>query len=142
MIDFYPAGGSFFGVKEYNEATIRCFKERNMNYHFKNNLIAIDTNAKIATFKDKNGNAFDKKYDFIHVTPPMKASSVVENSSLADEKGWANTNKFTLQHKRYPNVFCLGDSSNLPTSKTGAGIREQYKVLGENLIQTIAQKRT
>ena len=39
-----------------------------------------------------------------------------------------------MQHVRYPNVFALGDCSNLPTSKTGAAIRKQAPVLVENLL--------
>ncbi len=30
--------------------------------------------------------------------------------------------KGTLQHGRYPNVFAIGDSADLPTSKTAAAI--------------------
>ncbi len=36
---------------------------------------------------------------------------------------------------RYPNVFALGDASNLPTSKTGAAIRHQAPVVVENLVR-------
>ncbi len=39
----------------------------------------------------------------------------------------------TLQHKRYANVFSLGDCASLPTSKTGAAIRKQAPVLAANL---------
>jgi sulfide:quinone oxidoreductase len=39
-----------------------------------------------------------------------------------------------LQHSRFPDVFSLGDCSNLPTSKTGAAIRKQAPVLVENLL--------
>jgi sulfide:quinone oxidoreductase len=35
---------------------------------------------------------------------------------------------------RYPEVFSLGDASNLPTSKTGAAIRKQAPVVVENLL--------
>ena len=36
------------------------------------------------------------------------------------EGGWVDVDKHTTQHTRFPNVFSLGDVSNLPTSKTGA----------------------
>ncbi|NQV27825.1 MAG: pyridine nucleotide-disulfide oxidoreductase, partial [Rhodopirellula sp.] len=48
--------------------------------------------------------------------------------------------KDTLQHVRYPNVFGLGDSSSLPTSKTGAAIRKQAPVLVKNLRSLIADR--
>lgn len=46
----------------------------------------------------------------------------------------------TLQHKRYPNIFSLGDASNLPTSKTGAAVRKQAPVLVQNLLSFKAGK--
>src|SRR5690606_33232699 len=44
----------------------------------------------------------------------------------------------TLQHRRYPNVFGLGDCSSLPTSKTAAAIRKQAPVLVANLKASMA----
>ncbi len=41
--------------------------------------------------------------------------------------------KHSLQSPKWPNVFSLGDASNLPTSKTGAAIRKQAPVLVANL---------
>ena len=35
---------------------------------------------------------------------------------------------------RWPNVFGLGDASNLPTAKTAAAIRHQARVVLENLL--------
>jgi sulfide:quinone oxidoreductase len=42
--------------------------------------------------------------------------------------------KHTLQSPDWPNVFALGDASNLPTSKTGAAIGAQAPVLAANLL--------
>ena len=42
--------------------------------------------------------------------------------------------KHTLQSPDWPNVFALGDASNLPTSKTGAAARKQAVVLVTNLL--------
>lgn len=140
-IDFYAVSGNFFGNEIYNEATKKYFQARNMNYHFKNELISIDRAAKIATFRNEAGNSYDEKYDFIHIVPPMSAPQVLMDSDLAlkegKSKGYADTNQYTMQHNKFKNVFCIGDSSSVPTSKTGAAIREQYKVLGENLISQI-----
>ena len=46
----------------------------------------------------------------------------------------------TTQHVRYPNVFSCGDSSSMPTSKTGAAIRKQAPVLVENLMAAIEER--
>jgi sulfide:quinone oxidoreductase len=70
----------------------------------------------------------------IHVTPPMSAPDFIKRSPLANETGWVDVNKNTLQHVRYANIFSLGDASSLPTSKTGAAIRKQAPVLVKNLL--------
>lgn len=58
----------------------------------------------------------------LHVTPPMGPNLVVKSSPLADDGGWLDICKDTLQHKSYPNVFGIGDCTSLPTSKTGAAV--------------------
>jgi len=76
----------------------------------------------------------------LHVTPPQSAPDFIKSSSLANSAGWVDVDKHTLQHVKYPNVFSLGDSSSLPTSKTGAAIRKQAPVLVENLLAAINHK--
>lgn len=62
------------------------------------------------------------KYEMLHVTPPMGPNLVIKDSLLADEGGWLDVNKENLQHKKYPNVFGIGDCTNLPTAKTAAAV--------------------
>lgn len=62
----------------------------------------------------------------LHVTPPMGPNRVVQGSPLADEAGWLDVSKDNLQHKRYPNVFGIGDCTNLPTAKTGAAVGKSF----------------
>jgi sulfide:quinone oxidoreductase len=64
----------------------------------------------------------------------MGPPACVAQSPLADAEGWVDVDKYSLQHRRYANVFGLGDASNLPTSKTAAAIRKQAPVVVENLL--------
>ena len=56
----------------------------------------------------------------------MSAPDVLKNSKapIADGAGFLDVNKHTLQHSKYPNIFGLGDCTNLPTSKTAAAVGE------------------
>ena len=76
----------------------------------------------------------------IHVTPPQSAPDFVRNSSIANEAGWVDVDKHTLQHLKYKNIFSLGDASSLPTSRTGAAIRKQAPVLVKNLLAVMEGK--
>ena len=54
----------------------------------------------------------------------MSAPDVLKHSKspIVDATGFLNLNKYTLQQVDYPNIFGLGDCTNLPTSKTAAAI--------------------
>lgn len=70
----------------------------------------------------------------IHITPPMSAPKVLrESSNLVDSKGFLDVNKYTMQHKRYPNIFGLGDCVNTPNGKTAAAVARQLGVIMNNL---------
>lgn len=60
------------------------------------------------------------QYEFLHVTPPMSTPDVVRDSPLVDAAGFVDVDKNTLQHKKYSNIFGIGDCTNAPTSKTAA----------------------
>ena len=155
---FYPNGGGMFGIKNYHNAIVQQFKDRNFKWHYKHNLIEVDTAAKVATFDKhwKEKGAYDEdleeyvmvtkhervevKYDFMHVTPPMKAPDVVAKSAVGSKKGWVPVNKETLQHVKYSNVWCLGDVAAVPMGKTGGSARKQYKVVVDNIIASMSGK--
>jgi len=158
-LTFYPNGSSMFGVPEYHEAILQQFKDRDFKWNYAHNLTAVDTDAKVATFnhhwKEKGpwdadleeysvilkSEPVEVKYDFLHVTPPMKAPSVVANSEVGSDKGWVPVTKETLQHVKFENVWCLGDVAAVPMGKTGGSVRKQYKVLIENMLASMEGKK-
>ena len=80
-------------------------------------------------------------FDFLHLAPPQGAPKFIQDSIISIQeganKGWVDVDIHTLQHKRFPNIFSLGDVAALPTAKTGAAIRKQAPVLVENLLKLI-----
>lgn len=84
-------------------------------------------------------------YDMLHLAPPQSAPDFIRNSPLAyadgPSKGWLEVDINTLQHKRYANIFGLGDAAALPTAKTGAAIRKQAPVVVANILQRIKEGR-
>ena len=80
-------------------------------------------------------------YDFIHVTPPMSSVTSLVNSKLVDFTGWLEVDKHTLQHKRYSNVFGIGDTCGVPMCKTGGSARHQGPIVTENLISVMKNEK-
>ena len=135
---FASAGAKIFGVKKYAETLERLVRERDIVTRFHHNLIAVRPQSREAVFTRAAPNSAPEevimKYDLLHVTPPMSAPDFIKRSPLADSSGWVEVDKHSLQHKRFANVYSLGDASSLPTSKTGAAIRKQAPVLVANLL--------
>lgn len=125
---------AIFGVKHYREALEPIVLRKDIETHFRHDLVEVRSKAKEAVFRhlDK-GTELVLPYELLHVVPPQSAPDVVKQSPLANADGWVEVDKYTTQHVRFPNVFSLGDNASLPTSRTGAAIRKQAPVVVENL---------
>ncbi len=138
-IIFASATGGIFSVEKYRKTLEKVIARKGIETRFKHNLVEIRTEPNEAVFQrlDQEGTTVTLPFDMIHVTPPMSAPDFIKRSPLANEAGWVDVDKYTLQHVRYPNIFSLGDASGLPTSKTGAAVRKQAPVLVKNLISVM-----
>ncbi len=132
-LTFANNGPRIFGVEKYKKVLEQVLKRKEIDTKFEHNLTEIIPSENKAIFSRPDGSFVEMIYSMIHIVPPMSAPDFIKKSSLADEQGWVNVDKFTLQHLKYSNVFSLGDCSSLPTSKTGAAIRKQAPVLVENI---------
>jgi sulfide:quinone oxidoreductase len=138
---YASATAGIFGVPKYAQALNKIVAERNIETHFSKNLVEVKPESREAVFHDVNGaEELVLKYDMMHVTPPQGAPDFIKQSPLANQDGWVDVDKHTLQHIKFRNVFSLGDCSSLPCSKTGAAIRKQAPVLVENVIAFRAEK--
>ena len=132
---FMNAKPALFTAPYYVPALERVIKSRGMEVQLGQELVALRAAAHEAVFRDvKTDTEQVMRYDLIHVTPPMSPPEFARTGPLASADGWIEVDKFSLQHVRHPEVFGLGDASNLPTSKTGAAIRKQAPVVVENLL--------
>ena len=143
-VDFSTAGKVVFGIKKYAVQLQKVVDRLGVKMHYRHDLVAVDGNNKLATFKitDEKGNVSEitKHFDMLHVTPPQSAPDFIAKSPLANEKGWVEVDKYTLQHTRYKNIFGIGDATNTPNGKTGAAIRKQAPVLVKNLFASLDGK--
>ncbi len=140
-VEFASAGEKIFGVEKYRNSLEKIIKDRDIKTHFQINLEKIDGENKIAYFRDlKTNDLIEKSFSMIHVTPPMSAPDFIKNSPLRNAEGWVDIDPNSLRHKKYSNIFSLGDASSAPTAKTGAAIRKQAPVLIQNLLSHIDGK--
>ncbi len=138
-VEFYNAGGVLFGVKDYVPALMEYVERYNAQLRFNHRLTRIDGPAHTAWFEytDDKGvaHSVQREFDMIHVSPPQCAPDFIADSPLADEAGWVDVDQNTLRHKRFENIWSLGDAMNAPNAKTAAAARMQAPVVANNLLE-------
>jgi sulfide:quinone oxidoreductase len=141
-ISFYNAGPVLFGVADYVPALKSYMDKYGVALEFSQNLVKVDGPNKTAWFskKDSEGNTetVSTTFDMLHVCPPQTAPDFIRSSPLADAAGWVDVDQHTLKHKKYGNVWGLGDATNSPNAKTAAAIRKQAPVVASNVLQDMA----
>lgn len=150
-------GTVIFGIKPIRETLEKVLVRHDINFKPFYVPIKVDSVKKTVTFryrkedgkveadskineKEINEKLLEIPYDMLNIAPPQTAPEFIRNSELANDKGWLDVHKGTLQHVRYPNIFGIGDAAGLPTAKTGAAIRKQVPVVVENLIRLMSAK--
>ncbi len=142
-VQFHNAGAVLFGVKDYVPALMEYVERYNAHLNFESTLVAVDGEARIATFEQKNGDEtkrVQEAFDMIHVVPPQEAPDFVRSSPLAAENGFVDVDQTTLQHMKYPNIFSLGDACSAPNAKTMAAARKQAPVVAVNALAALQGK--
>lgn len=160
---FATAGEKLFSIPEIEAAIVKVQKGYgNITNKFGHELIRIDAEKKLATFHhtyqvqgeyDKEFEEYEMidkeeevtlEYDFIHISPPTAAVDAVANSLLGWQKGtakgWLEVDRETMQHRRYKNVFGIGDVCGIPVGKTGGSARHQGPIVVGNLISVMEKK--
>lgn len=144
-IQYWSGGTRLFAIQKYEKTLLEVVKRGNIQLNFFVNLNEIDGPNRRARFvgfgPENKDKVYDVAFDMLHVTPPQSAPDFIRDSSLANSAGWVEVDKGTLQHVRHANIFSLGDSAGLPTSKTGAAIRKQAPVVVENLLAVMAGQK-
>ena len=149
-------GGEMLSSPTHAKMIEQFFIERKMPYNKQHLLAEVDTERNIAYFDKlmpytENGEKkvakerIEKPYDYLIVIPPMKTADFITEAGLAITKGhtagnWVDVDQYTLQHKRYENIFAIGDCAGIPKGKTGASIRKQYPVVAANIIAHLDKK--
>jgi sulfide:quinone oxidoreductase len=145
-ISFYTGKPGLLRVKEINAALLKIAGRYGINLFFQSNIVEVRGDAREAVFEIKKDDATEVvtvNYEMLHVAPLQSAPNVIKNSPLAvpeDPQGWVDVDMYNFQHKRYGNVFSLGDVASLGDTKTGAAVYKQAPLVVNNLLATMDKK--
>jgi len=94
---------------------------------------SVDTDNK--TIHSFEGTSVD--YDLLVAIPPNMGPEVLDASGLGDGTGYALTDPRTLESKKADYIYCVGDNTNVATSKAGSVTHFEAETVVENILREI-----
>ncbi len=77
-------------------------------------------------------------FDLLVTTPVNMGDEAVRRSGLGDDLDFIATHKHTLQSLAHPDLFVIGDATNVPASKAGSVAHFEAETLTDNILRHIA----
>lgn len=79
-------------------------------------------------------------FDLAVIVPSFRGSPYIGRSpGLGSKRDFLAVDEHTLQSKNVPNVFAIGDTADLPTSKTGSVAHFEGEIVVHNIRQFLAE---
>jgi sulfide:quinone oxidoreductase len=142
---------ALFSVPIVHEKLRMLFEQRAISPHYGRTLKSVDPGARRATFVQTKVDPATKlevkvdvemPYDYLHVIPPQRAPEVIRQSGLSwadkwTDQGWVEVDMKTLRHRRYHDIFALGDVAGVPKGKTAASVKWMVPVVVDHLVAAI-----
>jgi len=137
-----------FTIESVSEMATPIFEEKGIRLELLAGVSEIDGERKVVIT-----DAFEEHpYDLLICVPPHRGAQVVIDSGLAPKSGWLPTDRHTLQVKtvakpapgqadedvpRYPDVYALGDATDLPLSKAGSTAHFEAPIVAERIAAAV-----
>jgi sulfide:quinone oxidoreductase len=121
--------GRVFTIESVSTFVTPMLEARGVRYELFFNTESIDPLAR--TVSSLEGTTLD--YDLLVLVPPHRGAPIIVESGLGDAQGWIATDRETLQSKADPNIYVIGDTSDLPVSKSGSAAHFEAKVVAHRI---------
>ena len=128
--------GRVFTIASVAEFVTPLLEERGIAYETFFNTEEIDPQARTVTSLE--GTTLS--YDLLVMEPPHRGADFIVSSGLGDSQGWVSTDRETLQHTRYENIYAIGDATDLPVSKSGAAAHFEARTILQRIAGAIKGK--
>ncbi len=123
-----------FTIESVSEMATPILGERGIELHTFFNVEAIDPQRHVVQSLEGE----ELPYDLLILVPPHAGQQFLINSGLAPAPGgWLPTDRTTLIVGQSPNVFALGDATDLPLSKAGSTAHFEAPIVTERIVAAI-----
>lgn len=129
-------------VTPLDGAFTKPLASKTLGYLLEEKNILVETEFMTGEVDSAKGmlRSYDERelpYDLLVTIPPHSGAELIENSQIGDELGFVPTDPHTLLVKNTERVFCIGDATDLPSSKAGSVAHFQVDLLTENIMRAI-----
>ncbi len=126
--------GRAFTIESVSEMATPILEQKGIELHTFFNVEAIDPARKVILSLEGE----ELGYDLLILVPPHRGQQFLMDSGLAPAPGgWLPTDRNTLLVGGRPNVYALGDATDLPLSKAGSTAHFEAPVVTERIVATI-----
>lgn len=121
-ITYYTPNKWIYGFPYANDIALEECEKRGIEVHLGQELIKIEVNSageKIGTFKNvDSGSITTHNFTHVNINPNSVPHKELVDSGIAGKNGMVDVCPYTLQHKRYGNIFAFGDCIDGETTRT------------------------
>jgi sulfide:quinone oxidoreductase len=133
-IDFCSPIGRAFTIESVSEMATPILAEKGIELHTFFNVESIDPERKVVESLEGE----ELPYDLLILVPPHKGQQFLMDAGLAPAPGgWLPTDRHTLQVGGRPDMFALGDATDLPLSKAGSTAHFEAPVVVERIVAMV-----
>jgi len=133
-LDYCSPIGRAFTIESVSEMATPILAAKGIELHTFFNVETIDPKRKVIGSLEGE----ELPYDLLILVPPHKGQQFLIDSGLAPAPGgWLPTDRHTLRVGDRPNVFALGDATDLPLSKAGSTAHFEAPIVVEGVMAAI-----
>ena len=122
--------GRAFTIESVSEMATPILEQKGIELHTFFNVETIDPARKVVESLEGE----ELSYDLLILVPPHRGQQFLIDSGLAPGPGgWLPTDRHTLEVGGRPDVFALGDATDLPLSKAGSTAHFEAPVVAERV---------
>jgi sulfide:quinone oxidoreductase len=149
-IQFLSPINRAFTIESVSEMATPIFAEKGIDLQLLAGIDSIDAERKVVITDAME----EYQYDLLICIPPHKGAQVVIDSGLAPKSGWVPTDRYTLQVKkatapgtkdedvpRHPNIYAVGDATDLPLSKAGSTAHFEAPIVAERVAAAVMGRK-
>jgi sulfide:quinone oxidoreductase len=126
--------GRAFTIESVSEMATPILEAKGIELHTFFNVEAIDADRHVVQSLEGE----ELPYELLILVPPHKGQQFLMDSGLAPAPGgWLPTDRATLQVGGRPDIFALGDATDLPLSKAGSTAHFEAPVVTERIVAAV-----